>query len=308
MLLEFNRYPNNPLIEAHHLPFPAHSVFNPGAVLLPDGKTALLLRVEDHRGLSAIYLARSADGRTDWTFDPSPMLAPDPDDIHCEWGFEDARVSFVAELDRYVITCTAYGGTGPSVYLTTTKDFHTFDRGNVVLTPEDKNAAVFPRRVNGEWLLLHRPAVASINSMDIWMSRSNDDMESWRQPEQVLHTRGAGWWDAARIGIGPPPIETPEGWLQIYHGVRVTMAGPIYRVGAALLDLDEPHIVRARLDRHLLSPSEQYERVGDVANVVFPAGAIQRGSQLDLYYGAADTSVCVASIDTDELLGELLGR
>jgi predicted GH43/DUF377 family glycosyl hydrolase len=142
---------------------------------------------------------------------------------------------------------------------------------------------------------------------DIWLSRS-DDLTSWRLPERMILCRERGWWDAARIGIGPPPIETDEGWIQLYHGVRNTTAGSIYRVGAALLDLEQPWIVRSQMSRWLLSPSASYERVGDVGNVVFPCGAIQRPDkrEIDLYYGAADTVVCMATISETELLESLL--
>jgi predicted GH43/DUF377 family glycosyl hydrolase len=119
--------------------------------------------------------------------------------------------------------------------------------------------------------------------------------------------RSGGWWDAARIGIAPPPIETNEGWLQIYHGVRNTVSGSIYRVGAALLDLDEPWVVRRRTERWLLSPSDPWERVGDVANVVFPCGVIcHDDGRIDLYYGAADTVVCMATAQLSDLLDMLL--
>ena len=181
-------------------------------------------------------------------------------------------MSFVPELDQYVITCTAYGPPGPCVYLATSPDLYSLNSGHVVIPPEDKNAALFPRRIDGSWLLLHRPVVMASNSADIWVSRS-EDLISWRDPQPVLLRRSGGWWDAARVGIAPPPIETSEGWLQIYHGVRNTVSGAIYRVGAALLDLDEPWVVRRRTDRWLLSPSDPWERIGDVGNVVFPCGS-----------------------------------
>ena len=304
----FRRSAQNPILTAADMPFPANSVFNPGATQLPDGDVVLLVRIEDRRGLSSIHVARSADGITNWLVDPEPLLQPDETQISWQWGFEDARVSFVDELDRYVITCTAYGPPGPCVYLAITTDFGSIEQGSIVIPPEDKNAALFPRRVNGQWLLLHRPVVATSGAADIWMSRSPDDLESWRHPQQVMTRRPGGWWDAARIGIGPPPIETSEGWLLIYHGVRSTMSGAIYRVGGALLDLDEPWVVRQRCDHWLLSPTEPYERTGDVGNVVFPCGAVHRpdDDRLDIYYGGADTVVCHASASISELVDHLV--
>jgi predicted GH43/DUF377 family glycosyl hydrolase len=302
----FIRSPHNPILTGADMP-EAQSIFNPGATLLRDGRTALLLRVEDHRGLSSLYVARSADGATNWTIDAEPLLVPDAVQPMWEWGFEDARVVYLAETDRYAITCTAYGSSGPSVYLAMSKDLTSVEDGCVVMPPEDKNAALFPHRINGQWLLLHRPVSGSTGSADIWLSRS-DDLVSWRSPEQLMITRASGWWDSSRIGIGPPPLETAEGWIQIYHGVRNTTAGAIYRVGAVLLDLEQPWIVRRRLSHWILGPTEPYERVGDVGNVVFPCGAIQRTDtgMIDLYYGGADTVVCLASISEAHLLAELL--
>jgi beta-1,2-mannobiose phosphorylase / 1,2-beta-oligomannan phosphorylase len=305
MLPTFVRSDFNPILTAADMPMEANSVFSPGATTLRDGQTALLLRVEDTRGLSSIHLARSLDGATDWTVDPTPLLQPDAEQELWEWGFEDARVVFVQEIDRYVITCTAYGSPGACVYLAVSENLTSIERGAVVMPPEDKNAALVPRRIDNQWLLLHRPV--AMTGADIWLSRS-DDLTSWRLPERMILCRERGWWDAARIGIGPPPIETDEGWIQLYHGVRNTTAGSIYRVGAALLDLEQPWIVRSQMSRWLLSPSASYERVGDVGNVVFPCGAIQRPDkrEIDLYYGAADTVVCMATISETELLESLL--
>ena len=300
----FVRSERNPIITAPDLGFGANAVFNPGATITPDGATVLLLRVEDRCGLSAIHVARSQDGETDWQIERTPLLRAQPDHLACEWGFEDPRVSFVPELDRYVITCTAYGQPGPCVYLATTRGFETIDYEGVALTPEDKNAAVIPRRLGGHWWMLHRPVVMVTGAADIWISRSSD-LVSWQDPEPVMVRRSAGWWDASRIGIGPPPIEMSEGWLQLYHGVRNSPGGPIYRMGAALLDLEHPWRVVRRLPEWLLSPSEPYERTGDVGNVVFPCGAVRVGDELRVYYGAADTTVCMARCSISELVAAL---
>ena len=157
------------------------------------------------------------------------------------------------------------------------------------MPPEDKNAAVLPRRIGGDWVLLHRPVtVRSGPKAEIWLSRSSD-LDAWRAPERVMNAREGAWWDSVRIGIGPPPIETAAGWLLIYHGVRATVAGAVYRVGLALLDLERPNRVIHRSPHWVLSPSAPYERVGDVPNVVFPCGAVVGDDgTLTLYYGAAD--------------------
>lgn len=305
----FERDPDNPLITGDLLCWPANSVFNPGAVQLPDGTVLLLVRVEDRRGLSSLHVARSADGRTGWEIEPTPLLAPERHETTGQWGYEDARVVWLPEIERFVITCTAFGAPGPCVFLATTTDFRSIERSGVALPPEDKNAALFPRRFGGCWLLLHRPVVMASGSADVWVSVS-DDLWSWRQAQPVMVRRPGGWWDAARIGIGPPPIETELGWLLLYHGVRQTVSGAIYRVGAALLALDDPTRVTHRLDEWVLAPTAPYERVGDVGNVVFPCGAIVHDegtadATLALYYGAADTTVCRATARIDDLLGAL---
>jgi predicted GH43/DUF377 family glycosyl hydrolase len=300
----FARYVNNPILTCENFPDAVNVVFNPAAAQVGD-TTVLLVRVEDRRGLSHLHVARSADGFTNWKIAPMPAMSPIDDDRNASWGFEDARSVWVEELDRFVITCTAYGPAGPAVHLALTSDFESFEHYGIVMHPEDKNASLFPRRIDGSWVLLHRPVTKTGNTADVWLSRSAD-LVSWRSPEQVMECRTGGWWDATRIGIGPPPIETPEGWLVLYHGVKTAVSGPIYRVGAALLDLERPHIVLHRTNQWLLSPEATYERIGDVPNVVFPCGAVVLADgELRLYYGAADTSIAVATTNVETLLGVL---
>lgn len=300
--VQLERLSPAPIVTSAHIPG-SNTVFNPAASLTPDG-TVLLARVEDRRGLSALHVLRSTDGIDGWRADPHPLLVPDPDDPVCEWGFEDARTTWLEELDQFVITCTAYGRGGPCVYIATTKDFSTVDQLGVALPPEDKNAALFPRRIGGSWRLLHRPVAVATGGADIWVSASSD-LVAWGDARLVMERR-AGMWDTHRIGSGPPPIETAAGWLLVYHGVRNTVAGAMYRVGAALLDLDDPTVVLARRRDWLFSPTELWERVGDVPNVVFPCGATVVDGQLRLYYGAADTSIGVAGCDLDELVESLV--
>ena len=301
----FTRHPANPLLTSDQWPSTVNVVFNPAAAMLGE-TTVLLARVEDRSGLSHLHVARSANGFTDWSIDPVPALSPVANDQHAAWGFEDPRMVWVPELGRFAITCTAYGPVGPSVHLALTDDFVQYEHLGIIMQPEDKNAALFPRRIGGNWVLLHRPVVGPQRRSDVWLSRSAD-LIGWRAPEPVLSCRPSAWWDGLRIGIGPPPIETEHGWLVLYHGVKQTVAGAIYRVGAVLLDLDEPTIVLRRTPSWLLSPTAPYERVGDVGNVVFPCGAVVVGDgELRLYYGAADTSVCAATASLADLLSLLL--
>jgi predicted GH43/DUF377 family glycosyl hydrolase len=162
--------------------------------------------------------------------------------------------------------------------------------------------------IDGHWVLFHRPQTGYGGSRgSILLSRSTD-LRSWTAPEQVLEPRAGAWWDSMRIGIGPPPLRTAHGWLVIYHGVKETVAGDIYRVGLALTDLDEPTRVLNRLPHWVLGPQEDYERTGDVPNVVFPCGVVHDSGtdEVRLYYGGADTTICLATAQLEDLLAAVL--
>jgi predicted GH43/DUF377 family glycosyl hydrolase len=248
------------------------------------------------RGISHLQVARSADGVTGWRFDPEPLLAAQPD-LHPEevWGCEDPRLTWHPELGQWSIAYTAYSRRGPLVSLAMTGDFHTAQRHGPVMPPEDKDAALFPRRLDGRWAMLHRPSPLRGNA-HIWISYS-PDMRHWGDHTLLLEARDGAWWDAGKIGLGPPPLETPEGWLLGYHGVHATSAGPIYRFGLALLDLEDPRIVLHRTDEWVMGPSAAYELQGDVNKVVFPTGWVHDPvtDVLSLYYGAADSTVALAT-------------
>jgi predicted GH43/DUF377 family glycosyl hydrolase len=299
----FRRHPANPLLTAEQWPYRVNAVFNPAAAVV-DGHTVLVVRAEDRRGISHLALARSTDGKEGWAIAPEPLLAPEDGVESEEWGFEDARVVWVDELGCFVITCTAYGPAGPSVYLATTRDFASVERRGVIRQPEDKNAALLPHRIDGTWALLHRPKTEL--GGEIFLSRSAD-LVSWSTPE---HARSRV---PARGGLPPhrhraPPLRTEHGWLLVYHGVKRTVAGEIYRIGLALLDLDEPTRVLHRYPSWVIAPLAPYERTGDVPNVVFPCGLVHdvASGELRLYYGAADTSVCLATAQLDEVVAAVL--
>jgi beta-1,4-mannooligosaccharide/beta-1,4-mannosyl-N-acetylglucosamine phosphorylase len=303
----FRRHAGNPILTGENWPYPVNAVFNPAAAALDD-ETILLARVEDRRGISHLTVARSANGIDGWSIDPEPLLAPDETIASEQWGFEDPRAVWVEELGRWVITCTAYGPAGPAVYLATTEDFTSIERYGIVRHPEDKNAALLPHRIGGRWVLLHRPKTQFGGGHgEILLSRS-PDLVSWSAPEQVLQPRDGAWWDSLRIGIGPPPLRTDSGWLLIYHGAKQTVAGDLYRVGLALLDLDDPTRVLRRLPDWVLAPLAPYERTGDVPNVVFPCGLLHdpASDEVRLYYGAADSSVCLATARLGDLLDAVL--
>jgi len=303
----FRRDKHNPILTASDWPYRVNSVFNPGAIHLLDGQTLLLARVEERTGISHLTAARSQDGVTDWRIDPQPTFVPDPrNHPEEEWGIEDARIVFLADLEQYAITYTAYSAPGPQVSLALTNDFKRFERRGIIMKPEDKDAALFPRQVSGRWALIHRP-VSPGSTADIHVSYS-DDLRDWCDDTVLLAARRGSWWDANKIGLSSPPIETAEGWLIIYHGVRVTAAGVIYRVGLALLDLDDPRRVIRRGDEWVMSPTEPYEIIGDVGYVIFPCGQVVNPltGEIRLYYGAADSSIAVAHGNISEMLDWLM--
>jgi len=297
------RHPSNPLLTAFDWPYFVNTVFNPGAVRLPSGETLLLCRVEDCSGLSHLCAARSPNGVTDWKIDPHPTLLPDlenhPEEL---WGIEDSRIVWIAELESYAVTYTCYSHRGPGVSLALTRDFRQFDRIGNLFPPDDKDAALLPRRVDGRWVMIHRPVPAR-GRAHIWMSFS-PDLRHWGDHTVLLKARRGAWWDANRIGLATPVVETPEGWLMMYHGVRITPAGCLYRLGLALLDLEDPTRCLLRSTKWVLGPELDYERTGDVSDVVFPGGYTlgEDGDTLNLYYGAADTSIAVATGSVREML------
>ncbi len=291
----FIRHKLNPILKAADWPYQAHAVFNPGAVLLADGTTLLLCRVEDRRGHSHLCAARSVNGIDDWKIDSQPTLMADPKLFPEElWGIEDPRITFVPELKKHAVVYTAYTRDGPGVALALTEDFLNFERYGLIMQPEDKDAALLPNRIGGNWALIHRPV--SSPGAHMWISYSSN-MRQWGSHKLMLEARLGGWWDANKIGLSCPPIETPQGWLVIYHGVRQNAAGCIYRLGLALFDLQTPERCIKRGSEWIFGPEEPYEQRGDVDNVVFPCGCTVApdGDTLRLYYGAADTSIALAT-------------
>lgn len=291
----FHRYKHNPILTAADWTYPVHSVFNPGATLLADGTTLLLCRVEDRTGKSHLSAARSTNGIDNWQIDAAPTLLPDTEHYPEEfWGIEDPRITFVPELNKYAIVYTAYSRDGPGVALAFTQDFIEFERIGMIMQPEDKDAALLPHRIGTYWALIHRPV--GPRGAHMWISYS-PDLRHWGSHKLMMEARLGGWWDANKIGLSPPPIETPHGWLVIYHGVRHNAAGALYRLGLALFDLQSPERLVKRSSEWIFGPEEMYELRGDVDNVVFPCGYTlgADGDTIHLYYGAADTSIALAS-------------
>jgi predicted GH43/DUF377 family glycosyl hydrolase len=219
------------------------------------------------------------------------------------WGIEDPRITFVEELGKYVIAYTAFSKGGPGVALALTQDFRVFERCGLVMQPDDKDAALLPRRIDGSFALVHRPTAYADAGAHVWISYS-PDLRNWGGHKLMLKARNGGWWDANKVGLSPPLVETAEGWLMLYHGVKHTAAGSLYRLGLALFALESPERCLLRGDSWIFGPEADYEQHGDVGNVAFPCGYTigADGDTLHLYYGAADTCIGLATGSIRELL------
>lgn len=295
------RFEGNPIITPADVGPRVNAIFNPAATMF-DGETLLLARVEDRSGMSNLVVARSADGYADWTVEPDRGITADPTRFEERWGVEDPRIT---QIDgSYYVVYTGFSEGGPLVCLATTTDFVNFERLGVLMPPEDKDAALFPVRFGERWALVHRPLPTALGmGAHVWLSWS-PDLRYWGDAQILLHARAGGMWDANKVGLGPPPLRTEDGWLICYHGVRITASGSIYRAGLALLDLKDPCTVLGRTGDWVFGPKEPFERSGDVPGVVFPTGWIldEDGDTVRLYYGAADTVIGVATASLRALL------
>ncbi|GAX62137.1 cytoplasmic protein [Candidatus Scalindua japonica] len=299
----FERSKENPIIRVSDIPYPANSVFNAAATEFKN-EILLLMRVEDRRGISHFTTATSRNGVTDWTIGETPVMKPCLQAHEEEqWGIEDPRITYLPETKKWIIAYTAYSKFGPMVALALTEDFVSFERLGAVMPPVNKDAALFPVRFNGRWAMIHRP-VSPYDGAHIWISFS-PDLIHWGEHHVLVEARSRPWWDSAKVGLSPQPIRTDEGWLILYHGVKTTAAGSIYRNGLALLDLEKPTKLIARSDEWVFSPEEEYERTGDVDNVVFPCGWMEQDNNIRIYYGSADSCIATASASKTSLLAWL---
>ena len=292
------RWECNPIITLENVPYHCNTVFN-GTPVKFSGMYLLLLRVEGQQGYSFFCLARSEDG-FHFSVDEQPCMLPaeqEPFKLWEENGLEDPRLTAID--GRFYIMYTAVSRYGHRIALAATDDFENFERIALVSGPGNKDGVLFPEKINGYYARLDRPIGNDIGS--IWISYS-PDLINWGRSELVISPRPR-YWDSTRVGASVPPICTERGWLEIYHGFKMTSAGPIYRIGTVMLDLDNPARVLGRCLSPVLSPRKEYERIGDVGNVAFASGAIvEDDGEVKVYYGAADTSICVASAHIDELM------
>ncbi len=298
-LCPFRRYPGNPIIRREDMPYPCNTVFNAAACRFGD-EYILLLRVEDLRGHSHLTLARSPDGYR-FRIDEEPWIEPSDDPEfgpYEELGVEDPRITRMG--DTYYITYTAFSRHGPRVAIGRTRDFRTFERVALAGEVPNKDAVLFPEKIRGKYAMLDRPGGYHGVPGAIWIQYS-PDLIHWGGGRVVLGPEPG--WGSGKLGVSTPPVRTEHGWLVLYHGVRATGAGNLYRVGAMLLDLEDPERVLGYAPHFIFGPEEIYERTGDVPNVVFPCGMIvEPDGRVKLYYGAADTCIGLAECRLDELV------
>jgi len=291
------RYHDNPVIPRN--PFPtANSVFNSAVVPYQNGYAGVF-RCDDTQRNMQLHAGFSPDG-LDWSLDPERIrfVSDDPDIGRWAFGY-DPRVCWID--DRYYVTwCNGYHG--PTIGMAWTTDFRTFHQRENAFLIFNRNGVLFPRRIGDDYVMLSRPSDNGHTPFgDIFLSRS-PDLEHWGRHRFVM---GAGsGWQSTKIGAGPVPLETSEGWLLFYHGVLTSCNGFVYSMGASLLDLDEPWNVIYRSAPYLLAPWEPYECVGDVPNVVFPCAALADADsgRIAIYYGCADTVTGLCFCRVDEVI------
>ena len=287
------RYSKNPVIPRNLLP-DSNSIFN-SAVVPFEGGFAGVFRVDDKNRRMTLHAGFSKDG-FNWN------LEPDPIKFDGDYGY-DPRVTFIE--DKYYITgCNGYHG--PTIGVAWTEDFKTFHQVENAFLPYNRNGVLFPRKIGGRFAMLSRPSDTGHTAFgDIFYSES-PDLEFWGRHRHVMAPAPfeKSAWQCLKIGAGPVPIETPEGWLLIYHGVLRSCNGYVYAFGSALLDLDEPWKVIARSGQYLISPQEIYELTGDVPNVTFPCAALHDPDtgRIAVYYGCADTVTGLAFAHISEII------
>ncbi|OKQ00130.1 glycoside hydrolase family 130 protein [Paenibacillus sp. P46E] len=294
------RYSANPIIHRDAIPN-SNSVFNSAVVPFGEG-FAGVFRCDSKSVSMDIFAGFSEDG-VNWSIQHEPIVFQGDEEVITREYRYDPRVCKID--DRYYISwCNGYHG--PTIGLAYTTDFQTFHQLENAFLPYNRNGVLFPRKINGHYAMLSRPSDTGHTPFgDIFYSES-PDLTFWGKHRYVMGTVNgdASAWQSKKIGPGPIPIETSEGWLLIYHGVINTCNGFVYRMGCALLDLDQPWKVKARSRNYILGPEMMYECVGDVPNVTFPCAALTDSAtgRIAIYYGCADTVTGLAFTTVDELL------
>ena len=293
------RYAGNPILRASDVPYRVATVHNAGVVKF-DGRYRMLFRSHRENGRSIIGLAESDDGFR-FTVRPQPFLVPAKEGVFAEYeafGVEDARICTID--GDHLITYSAYSKHGVRIALARTRDFVSVERVALITPADYRNVVIFPKKFDGRYIRLDRPH-SEISPWSIWISYS-PDLVHWGD-SRVAMKPVQYHWDEMKIGPGATPIETERGWLSIYHGVFPTMDGSVYRLGVALHDRDDPSRVLGVGDRWILQPEDPWEVTGYVHNVVFTCGAVaEQDGSVKIYWGGADSVMCVGTARIDELV------
>lgn len=292
------RYDANPVIDRNPVPGVAR-IFNSAVMPYEDGFIGVF-RGEQVNGIPYVYLGRSKDA-LHWDIEHEKVQFVDEDGkpFMPVYAYDPRLVK--VEDTYYIIWCGDFYGA--AIGIAKTKDFKTFTRIENPFIPFNRNAVLFPRKINGNFVMLSRPSDSGHTPFgDIFLSES-PDMVYWGKHRHVMG-RGSEWWESVKIGGGAAPIETSEGWLLFYHGVSSTCNGFVYSIGGAILDIDQPSVVKYRCENFILTPEEVYEERGFVPNVVFPCATIHDSATncIALYYGAADSVVGLAFCNMDDII------
>ena len=293
------RYEKNPILTRDDIPYPVATVHNAG-VTKYNGCYIMLFRSHLTNGRSILGLARSADGYR-FKADKTPFMTPSDSGVfreYEEYGVEDPRITFID--GEYLVTYSAYSRHGVRIGLAKTADFEKIERFALITEADYRNVVIFPETFNGLYARLDRPH-SEISPWSVWISYS-PDLRYWGDAKVIIKPVPYHW-DQMKIGPGAPPFKTEQGWLNIYHGVFPTMAGSVYRLGAALHDLNDPARVIGVSDHWILQPEEPYEIGGYVPNVVFTCGAVpEDDGTVKIYWGGADTVMCVGTAQIHDLV------
>jgi len=308
-MIKLERYSKNPIIKPReNIWWEAKSVLNP-AVIYDDGKIHMLYRAMGGDRISRLGYCYSEDGINFQGFRDVPIFESEPDNLYERLGCEDPRI--VKLGDTFYITYTSaslYPATYPKerfataaapfrvrVSLLSTKDFSLFTRHGVIIPDIDsKDAVLFPEKIDDQYVMLHRIWP------DIWIAFSKD-LKEWYDQKIIAKLRKTSW-DSLKIGAGTNMLKTRFGWLNFYHGVD---SNKVYRIGIMVLDLNDPTKVIYRSHESILTPEKEYEKNGFINNVVFASSAIEKNGEYFIYYGAADSNICLARIERDKLFDDI---
>lgn len=304
------RYVNNPILTPEDMPAPCCAVYNSGVVKTPEGEYVMASRFEEPNKTQKVWVSRSRDG-IHFVPDAEPVRFVCSEEDREEYeevvlnypgaqigSWYDPRINPV-EGEYYITYCVG-GDYNCRIALGKTKDFKTIEHVSFPMHIQNRNAVMFPEKINGEYWMLHRPQSGSDRSGSIWIA-SSPDLKYWGNCRIVA--RQEQYWENVKIGPAAPPIKTEEGWLIVYHGVFPNCNGVNYGGGVMLLDLEKPWKVIARCKDPILVVKEHYEMIGQVPNVIFPGALVpETDGSAKLYYGGADYVQCVAETSIRELL------